>query len=396
MSSKHAPGSLATDRAVAAGPFALSDKLRFMSAVAVLSVVTLHSQNTKLTQLTESGPAYDVPLLSNAYAQEWICTWLLRSGMPLLTVTSGFLFFAATELSWATYRRKVTTRVRTLLIPFVFWSAAVIALYWALQAITPLTPLFERPLLRHYTVEQLLTRTFVDPMNRPVYFLRDLMAIVLLTPIIAWCLRRPWAAVLLLVGTGVAWWTHTLLRPLNERLLFHFCVGGALAYYHQEPWLRRVVAILRRGPVLLALASTWLFATALGTVLQHSAGGYQDWSVASCSVLLGIPVLWLAFDRLPATGVIVRTLDKISPYNFILFAAHSPFVNFTKKALLLLLPAGDAGRFFVLVSTPVVAVSALMCMALVLERFAPAVYSVVTGGRAERAEARAALARASA
>jgi len=87
---------------------------------------------------------------------------MVKVAMPTFFVMSGYLFFVnVTEWNAKTYWSKLRRRVKKLLIPYIIWN---IAMAVKLQTFS--------------------LSIFIEPANMPLWFLRDLMIVSLLTPII--------------------------------------------------------------------------------------------------------------------------------------------------------------------------------------------------------------------
>ena len=117
---------------------------------------------------------------------------LVKVAVPVFFILSGYLFFAnVKEWNLQVYRRKLLRRVRTLLVPYLFWNMLMAV------KLSPNLHSFNPSLFWNYIVnagcqidwfgnEHLLTA----PVNMPLWFLRDLMVVSVLTPIIYVAVRR--------------------------------------------------------------------------------------------------------------------------------------------------------------------------------------------------------------
>jgi len=117
---------------------------------------------------------------------------LVKVAVPVFFILSGYLFFAnVKEWNLQVYRRKLLRRVRTLLVPYLFWNMLMAF------KLSPNLLSFSPSMFWNYIVnagcqtdwfgnEHLLTA----PVNMPLWFLRDLMVVSVLTPIIYVAVRR--------------------------------------------------------------------------------------------------------------------------------------------------------------------------------------------------------------
>jgi len=113
---------------------------------------------------------------------------LMKVAVPAFFLISGYLFFANVR-TWdmGVYRRKVISRVRSLLLPYLLWNLLMAVklgqfswdMLWAYVDKAGM----QTDWLGH---ENWMTA----PVNMPLWFLRDLMVVTLLTPVIYPVLRR--------------------------------------------------------------------------------------------------------------------------------------------------------------------------------------------------------------
>ena len=113
---------------------------------------------------------------------------LVKVAVPVFFIMSGYLFFANVD-KWdvVTYKKKILRRIKTLLIPYLIWNLLMavklktfsMSMFWAYW-----DPAGKQ--IDWFGHEQLMTA----PANMPLWFLRDLMVVSLLTPIIYILARR--------------------------------------------------------------------------------------------------------------------------------------------------------------------------------------------------------------
>ena len=105
---------------------------------------------------------------------------LVKVAMPTFFVISGYLFFSnVTEWNAKTYWNKLRRRVKTLLLPYIIWNIAM-----AVK-------------LKTFSLS-----IFIEPANMPLCFLRDLIIVSLLTPIIYLGVRK------------LDYWIFAILLPI--------------------------------------------------------------------------------------------------------------------------------------------------------------------------------------
>lgn len=114
--------------------------------------------------------------------------------VPLFFVISGYLFFINFNvLSFDRYISKLKTRCKTILIPYVIWNFLILLLYILVQNIAPAMNSGRNKLVEDYTISDYLmsfwSMRYINvggmsgPINTPLWFIRDLMVMFVLSPI---------------------------------------------------------------------------------------------------------------------------------------------------------------------------------------------------------------------
>ena len=173
---------------------------------------------------------------------------LVKIAMPTFFVMSGYLFFANVEkFNKEIYWQKIGRRVKTLLVPYIVWN-----------------------LLMAVKLKTFNLSIFWEPANMPLWFLRDLMIVSLLTPIIYIGVKRLgyWLIVLLLPIYLTGIWA---IQPgLNPYAICFFTLGAYLNIQRinlieASVKMEKTVYILS---VLLALAMILTYPTIAYSILM--------------------------------------------------------------------------------------------------------------------------------
>lgn len=100
----------------------LSKKIKFLSFFAMIGVVYCHTYNY-FDRFLQSRTVLSEGANPGAMLQFFISNGLVRFAVPLFFIFSGHLFFVHFEFTWKGYLQKVLKRVRTLVVPFLIWTA---------------------------------------------------------------------------------------------------------------------------------------------------------------------------------------------------------------------------------------------------------------------------------
>ncbi|MEG1686066.1 MAG: acyltransferase family protein, partial [Bacteroides sp.] len=113
---------------------------------------------------------------------------LARTTVPLLFFFSGFLFFYKSDFTFSSYGNKIKKRGKTLLIPYLFWNLEVIFILFLTSLIFPHLMSGAHLLIQNYTFVDWINSFYAIDLGRPIcmqlWFLRDLMVVMIFSPII--------------------------------------------------------------------------------------------------------------------------------------------------------------------------------------------------------------------
>lgn len=232
--------------------------LRFPLA---LLVVFIHTHNAQW-QLIETGSA---PTLAS-----FLSGILPTFAVPLFFALSGYLFFyKVSAFSLDCYVGKVRRRMLTLAVPYLLWNLIAFGLY-ALQSklsghalAYPFSPELWwncRELAAPFTnVWGFTVGASTAPIQQPLWFMRDLMLIVLLSPLIYGLLRRGgWWKLLVL---GAVYYTGLWPNPggISFMGIWYFSLGAWFSITRRDvvsftrPWLIPAAVLTP----LCAIVLTW-------------------------------------------------------------------------------------------------------------------------------------------
>lgn len=197
----------------------VSRAIRMARVLCITSMMTVHIWPGR-TAITTA----DVPL-----ALHWFYVLLIRefglASVPLLSTVSGLLFYRSARSDKMSVL--IASKLRTLLVPMVLWSALMLLMFVAKAMATQDREFFSVSLM------EWINRVFAitaPPINHPLAFLRDIFLCCLIG-LAATRLERllPWAGrvtILALASVEVYADGMLLLRP---QVLLFFCLGLCIA-----------------------------------------------------------------------------------------------------------------------------------------------------------------------
>lgn len=236
---------------------------------------------------------------------------LVKVAVPVFFIISGYLFFANVE-TWnmQVYKAKILRRLKTLLIPYFVWNLLMAvklkAFSWSMFWV------YWKPAgtqIDWFGVEQFMTA----PANMPLWFLRDLMAVSLLTPIIYIAVRRLgfWlmGVLTVLYLSGVC----AFIPGLSAYAVYFFTFGAFLSIRRQD-----LVLSLRRVELPACVLSV-VFALAM--MFFYRAEAFSSFMLAFR--LVGAVAVFCIGSRLSRYGHSLGS--QLSRSSFFIYLAHYVF-----------------------------------------------------------------------
>ena len=354
-----------------------SDAISFMRIPLAVLVVIFHSslifeQNDGIPYINESdAPIYCTMEFLFGYS---ICAL----AVPLFFFVSGLLFFWNVDgFNIKIYGYKLKSRFYSLLIPYLFWNLLILLHRFIVQQYFPAFISPQYKLIVNYNLTDFLTcfwnMSYIDsfwgnfPVNGPLWFIRDLMIMNFLSPIVYYVmsrLKKCGAIVLCLL-----WFFDVLGDWGNFSKAILFYSFGAYfgitktnilektAKYHQAYF----------GGYLLFLVFAVVFRSSNVLFLNKM------------EFILGFVSMWwlavLFSYKYPSLGLPAGA-------SFFLFAAHHTIVRIIIKIFFVLTPI-HSDWIYAFAYFAIAAITVLICLAFygLLNRFTPRFCCLISGGR---------------
>lgn len=337
---------------------------------------------------------------------EWYCyiinffsDVLPRIGVPLFFFISGFLFFYRKDFNGTIYRQKLHTRAKTLLLPFFLWNIIAILIKAShklpfLSSIFPNAPgivitperifntffanfknegIFVTPIVEDAMTE--INKSPI-PIDVPMWYVRDLIIMVILAPVIYWLIKNggKWFVICL----GLIWYfIKPILFPDGDyptlfiTAAFFFSAG---AYFSINK--KNFVDTMRRAnyfPLLYLLLATIDTFTKMNdyNIYIHEAG-----------IIVGIISAVIVTSYLIERGK-VKVNMTLANCSFFVFALHILIMDDIGKVVFTVfhLPDNTYSMLFMYFTVPTITILLCIFIYISLKRFLPNICNLLTGGR---------------
>ena len=344
----------------------------------MLLIVIIHTDTALLNSMPMGEGIYPV-----LYA---MLRTVIRVAVPLFFIFSGYWFFRQpADFTLDTYGDKLSKRLRTLLVPYLFWNFFA----WALQIfvvilqghISWIPPDIFRP-------DRLLD-VFIGlgdgyqgmPKAFQLWFLRDLLVLCLLAPALYMLLRgrQAWVLMLFALLYLMPWpgdWPD-IFKRFPSALLF-FSIGAWYGIHKVN-----MIDAVRRIPLWIALLTPTLLMVWHVWLLLHNSPSTTIVAENLFSITATIPSLRIAAAMVEKYDL--RSTPWIAGSGFLLFAIHPLLINYLIVEPLINRLTPTVAHFWLVLGAEVT-LSVAVCVILhaAVSHLLPRTAALLTGGRSNQ------------
>ena len=295
--------------------------------------------------------------------------------IPMFFLISGYLFFLG-EWSRERYVSKLKRRVHTLLIPFLFWNLFTLLVLAVGQSIPQVSQYFFTqyyPPIHSFSCLNYINALSGIAIRWPIaghfWFIRDLMAVVVLAPVIHFLLsNKKWGILFLviLVCLRFAMPSWPDFWP-GFRACFFFTLGAYLSQHGKS-----IMCLDKFGP--------WICTVFLGLIVFQSAFPHSPKYLEHLVVIFGLPSVWWLSGLVAKTARLKSLLIALGSSSFFVFAAHEPLqgtlIKVTHK---LFLPSSGVVTLALYFSIPLCVIALLVTLYHCLLKTMPSFLDFIAG-----------------
>ncbi len=287
---------------------------------------------------------------------------------------SGYFFFLKEEFTIKYYTKAIFKRKNSLLYPYLLWNTIAILALWSKNLIAQKLGVavgvnaVELAFLNNYSLIDL----FLLPIDGPLWYIRELIVITLVSPLIGLILRylKKWA---ILVFFAI--YLMPFLIGIATPILSFFCFGAYLAKEQID---------------IIALANRLRWFGRIGTLIFFIALElYCDspyYFIIHAVTTVSLVVLIFNFiDKLERQGSKwIETFLRFTPAVFFIYALHSIILINLVRGLLYATPLASfaVGKILITLITGVSVLVGSYIAYLLMKKFVPKIVAVLCGGRA--------------
>lgn len=312
----------------------------------------------------------------------------VRLARPCFFIFSGLLFFnKVKEWSRTVYFNKIKNRIITLMIPFVLWNLIAVSIYAIYHIIQGENLMIFINEIQDHGVLKIFWNynkyndlaynifgysfSYYFPYNAPLWFIRDLVVMVFLSPMIYYFFK--YAKLFGVIILGIFYCTRVgIYIPGFSNDAFFFFGFGAYFSIHGK---NMIVELQKRKLIWLSIAIISLVLS-----LYHWLVFFQLYIIFGCITLININSYILERGKINTNHSCISFLSKTS---FFIFATHTLLlVNLSTKLINIVF---QSNAFFFLTikyyMAPIVCVCLCVGLYYIANKLVPKVMKVLTGNR---------------
>lgn len=358
-----------------------SSIIKFLRFPLIVMVVMIHS-HFKVVSMGGVDYVFDLkefPIYCNV---SFLLSKLMASiAVPIFYVFSGYLFFKNTAND---YIEKLRKRVRTLLIPYIFWNIVVVVFYFLAQIFMPSMVSGNNKLIVDYNAIDWF-KVFWNykdemPICYQLWFIRDLMVVVLMSPIIYFAIKK---SVFTILVIGIIW-LHgitTGICGVDIAAIFFFALGSIFSI-HKYDFINFCKKIKIAGYIMSLLLII------IEVFIYNKRGSLDLLFVDTQSIMLyKLCTLSLMISCMNITIVIIqKRLLKINNFlyesNFFIYVCHAlPLTLLLKLMIRFVNPTSDVQAIFIYFA--VIVITIILCLMLfsLMRKILPRFTAFILGNR---------------
>lgn len=317
--------------------------------------------------------------------------------VPLFFVFSGYLFFYRTDFDTQVYKKKLRKRFKTLMIPYLLWNLIIL-----LSMGAKLLPIFSFVFHNsanvefHFTLSRLFNTFFYYdgtngllvypdlgiprespiPIDGPLWYVRDLMVLILFSPIIYWIIKKTQYWFIIFIGILLYIFGSNIIPGWKYASIvlgysFFFSWG---AYYsiNKQNLITQFRKFKYVAPLFIPLTFINLF------TIDTEFNRYIFFPFVLTSTIFLIVTISYLIEKDK-----IHVNDALANCAFFLYAMHALVIVDIGKILFVGLHLTDTPITMIILYFAISISTICICLLTyyLLKKFAPKICSLLTGGR---------------
>ena len=344
----------------------LSDKIKVISLIAITMVIYIHTYYTE----GENYPFFmSLQRLMGG-------TGISGIANPLFYFTSGYLFYLSINTIKDCFP-KIRKRIHTLFVPYILANTIAFLMYAVLDAVSRTSPQLYNVVNFHIldwfslNIGQILYNTYWQPVAFQLWFVRDMLIFVFLSPIIYFALknlsRNRYLTIITLLTLLVVYFV-TSMHVLWMAIGGIVSLSGIIDITKGEMTKARTTIMYTSGALFLVCV------VINATGIHELKFGYA---------LFGVIAAWLLYDNILKGRILCKNLKlaEACSYSFFIYLIHEPTLLIFKKIPLIIFGNNEIPLVICFIIIPIIFVATTIFVGKIFRRYIPKAFNIYTGGR---------------
>lgn len=337
-------------------------KITYINFVLALLVLMLHARFNMYVTNEGTGIINEVLYNINKFIQV-----LADCAVPTFFCISSMLFFRKFEMNQ--YEEKITKRIKSLLIPYLFFSIFFLIIYIIIQQIPVLCEIIWNP-IKSLSIKDLVKYIIYANADSALWFVRVLLIWFAISPIVYYFIKRlRRISLIVILGTII----FNLMNVSNYSSLINWLpvliLGAYLGINHWEQM--KEVPLIKKHTKIVSIIFLIFFIMIIIYVMGRGNKTYYIYRMIS-------PVfIWIIFDMFKYRKEPKWWL-KIS---FFIFCMHYPIVIAQRNLLVHFFGKQPITLVWMYIVSIVVALLIIYIIAIILRKYFNKLWNLITGSR---------------
>ena len=353
-----------------------SKAISFLRFPLIVGVLFIHSQ----TSLSVVGGISNIETPIFDVIRDLFSLILPAVSVPLFFIMSGYLFFYNTTFSKECYLRKLKKRIKTLLVPYLFWNGLYLAFNIAVAYIPTLTSLFKgSPISFEYALSAFWgckeDLDYLYPISYQFWFIRDLMVMVILSPIHYLFIKntKGWGIICIALLWGLDFSIpYVGMRGMGSDAIFFFMLGAWFSINKEN-----IITESRKIAIITYIVYPLCVIADICTIDENF-----NIYIHNLGIIIGV-FFYFNLARLIVQNTQLNNLAFWSSASFFVFAIHDPWIltQIRKLMIAFFRPISDVSLLFFYFTSILLTIFIAIIIYIVLKKIAPRFTTIVTGSR---------------
>lgn len=290
-----------------------------------------------------------------------------RITVPLLFIISGYLFFQKFDGSLYAYKNKLKKRCSSLIIPYLLWNFLAFLFYWGIGVAEGSDFMSSFWVVDYHSGH--------SPADGPLWFLRILILLLPLTPLMYVINKRRWLSWLSLAFYLMLF---SNMGVFKQGSIIGFACFNLGAYFALSVVENKLINVKIPLPSIywILLLLMMIFACAcVGDYFLRTENGIR-WGLVHWSVLT-IGGLFTMIVPAVMGGRKLGALEELGKSSFFLFCLHEPLIPYISQYVIKFAGNSNVGYTLTIIFDVIICLAAYY----ILRKLSPKVLAILNGGR---------------